>query len=109
MIQKAIIKINTEMQKNPTDKYMEAIGHHVIDACATEANAKAVLDEKKSLTGAMGKVKDAAKKRATGGVAVIEDSEVYAMVDEYFGLTAAPAVPAAPAPGKVSLDIGSFF
>lgn len=106
MIQQAIIKINTEMQKSPDNKYIETIGHHVIDAITTEANAKVVLDEQKNLAGAMAKVRDKARGQAVNNVAVMADDEVYAVVDEYFGLTAAPV---APAPGKVSLDIGSFF
>ena len=110
MIQKAIIKINTEMQKAPNDKYLEAVGHHVIDACTTEANAKAVMNEKKTLAGAMAEVKGAARKMATNGVAIMADDDVYAIVDKYFGIFAAPTAPAVPAaPGQVSLDIGSFF
>ena len=107
MIQQAIIKINTEMQKSPNDKQLEAIGHHVIDAITTEANAKAVLDEKKTLNGARAEVRSAAQKQAVNGMAMIASDEVFAIVDKYFGLTA--AAPAAAAPGKVSLDIGSFF
>ena len=109
MIQKAIIKINTEMQKSPNDKQLEAIGHHVIDAITTEANAKAVLDEKKTLNGARAEVRSAAKKQAVNGMAMIASDEVFAIVDKYFGISAAPTAPAVPAPGKVSLDIGSFF
>lgn len=109
MIQKAIIKINTEMQKAPNDKYLEALGHHVIDTITTEGNAKAVMNEKKTLAGAMAEVKGAARKMATNGVAIMADDDVYAIVDKYFGISAAPSVPTVPTPGKVSLDIGSFF
>ena len=107
MIQQAIVKINAEMQKAPNDKQLEAIGHHVIDAITTEANAQAVLDEKKTLNGARTEVRSAAQKQAVNGMAMIASDEVYAMVDKYFGLTA--ATPVAAAPGKVSLDIGNFF
>lgn len=107
MIQKAIVKTNTEMQKSPNDKQLETIGHHVIDAITTEANAKAVLDEKKTLNGARAEVKSVARKQAVSGMAMIASDEVFAIVDKYFGLTAAASAGAAP--GKVSLDIGSFF
>lgn len=109
MIQKAIIKINTEMQKSPNDKHLEAIGHHVIDTITTEGNAKAVMNEKKTLAGAMAEVKGAARKMATNGVAIMADDDVYAIVDKYFGISAAPTAPAAPASGKVVLDIADFF
>ena len=33
MIEKAIEKINAEMQKDPSDRYMEIIGHYIIDRC----------------------------------------------------------------------------
>lgn len=114
MIQQAIIKINAEMQRNASDRYTEAIGHHVIDACTTEANATAILDQQKTLKGAMDAVRKEAQSKAKGGVAVMDDGEVYAIVDQYFGLTTAPAAPAhTPAPAQkqaaVSLDIDDFF
>lgn len=109
MIQKAIIKINTEMQKYPDNKYIEDIGHHIIDSITTEENAKAVLDEKKSIKGALKKIEEACRKAAINGFGMIPDEEGFAIVDKYFGISAAPSVPAVPAPGKVSLDIGSFF
>ena len=33
MIDKAIEKINAEMQKDPSDRYMEIVGHYIIDRC----------------------------------------------------------------------------
>lgn len=113
MIQDAIIKINAEMQADPADMYLEAIGHHVIDACATEQAAAAILAEGKTLKGAMAEVKNAVKKQAKGGVAVMRDGDVYAIVDKYFGIEGvAPAPAPSPAPAAkagVSLDIGDFF
>lgn len=112
MIQDAIIKINAEIQADPADMYLEAIGHHVIDACATEQAAAAILAEGKTLKGAMSEVRAAAQKKAKGGVAVMRDEDVYAIVDKYFGIEGAPAPAPAPAPAAkagISLDIGDFF
>lgn len=122
-IDRAIAKINAEMQREPQNLYMEAVGHHVIDSCTTEANAEAILTEGRTLRGALDAIRAEAKKQATGGVAVMTDAAVFAIADNYFGLTntspAAPAVPApaakpraaapAPAPGGIALDLDSFF
>ena len=51
MIDEAIRKINEEMQKSPSDRMLEAVGQYCIDLCTTEAAAKALLDEKKTLAG----------------------------------------------------------
>ena len=62
MIDKAIQKINEEMQKNPTDPYTEIIGHYIIDRCADEFTAAKVAAEGKTLKGAMNAIMEAAKK-----------------------------------------------
>ena len=61
MTDKAIEKINAEMQKDPADQYMEIVGHYVIDRCADEAVAAKVMGKKKTLRGAMDAVMERAK------------------------------------------------
>lgn len=125
MIDKAIQKINEEMQKNPTDPYTEIIGHYIIDRCADEFTAAKVAAEGKTLEGAMNAIMEAAKKAKKGNVAVLLPAVVFGEVDKYFGIAAdpaaqmaavapgggAPAQPAAPAPAakKISLDLSSFL
>ena len=86
MIMKAIQKINTEMQKNPTDTYTEIIGHYIIDRCGDEITAARVADEKKSLKGAMEAIMQLATKKKQGNVAVLTPQDVFGAVDKYFGM-----------------------
>lgn len=125
MIDKAIEKINAEMQKNPSDPYTEIIGHYVIDRCMDETAAAKVCADKKTLKGAMDAVKNRARKTATGGVAVLLPCHVFDEVNKYFGLPldlaaqqkvmstaggAAPIQPVSPEPpAKVKFDLADFF
>ena len=124
MRDKAIAKINAEMQKNPNDLYTEIIGQYIIDRCSDEAVAAKAADPGKSLTGAMSAVRGAARKSAKNGVAVLTPAAVFGEVDKYLGIpedraaqTAAmmaaggqgPAVPEVKPAGKVSLDLADFL
>lgn len=87
MKDQAIAKINAEMRKNANDPYTEIIGHYVIDRCLDEACAKKVMDSKKDLRGAMGKVMERAEQAKKGNVAVLMPADVFGAVDQYFGFT----------------------
>ena len=120
-----IEKINTEMQKKPDDLYTEIIGHYLIDRCSREYDAGLIGADGKTLSGAMGAVTEAARKKKHNQVAVLLPSEVAAAVDRYFGLGADYAtfcramemsVGSANTPRKVedagkalSLDLDSFL
>lgn len=124
MIDRAIEKINAEMQKNSSDLYTEIIGHYVIDRCTDDIAAAKVCAEKKTLKGAMEAVTAKARKAKTGNVAVLLPGDVFGEVDRYFGLPTDPAAQqkamAAAAPGgaapqpvpppaKVDLSLTDFF
>ena len=124
MRDKAVKKINTEMQKKPNDLYTEIIGQYIIDRCSDEAVAARAADPGKSLAGAMSAVMAAAKKSARNGVAVLAPAAVFGEVDKYLGIpedraaqTAAmmaaggqaPAVPEVKPAGKVALDLADFL
>ena len=83
---KAFEKINEEMQKSPNNKYMEILGHYLIDRCANPDDEALIGAEGKTLKGAMNAVLDKAKKVKQDNVAVLEDTEVFKIVDNYFGL-----------------------
>lgn len=85
MIEKAIEKINAEMQKDPSNHYVEIIGHYIIDRCDEALAAK--IAEGKTLKGAMTAVEQRARNVKTGNVAVLTPGEVFDEVDKYFGLT----------------------
>lgn len=86
MRDKAIEKINREMQGRPNDPYVEIIGHYVIDRCTDDITAAKMLKDGKTLAGAMEKVLAEAKRAKNGNVAVLTPAQVFGAVDGYFGL-----------------------
>lgn len=101
MAYQAIIKINEEMQKDPDDEYIEAIGQYVIDKCSSDANADLVMAEGKTLAGCLAAVESYAKTKAKHNKAVLKDSEVFEQVDRYFGFREEKKA--------VSLDLSDFL
>lgn len=85
MTDKAIAKINAEMQKDPADRYLEILGHYLIDRCDEALAAK--IEGGKTLKGAMEAVVKKAKTVKKNGVATLTPGEVFGEVDKYFGLS----------------------
>ena len=81
----AIKKINDEMQKNPNDAYLEAIGHYVIDRCYMPGVRNAI-EKGTTLKTAMQKILEKAKSQKRGSVAVLTDAEVFGIVAKCFGI-----------------------
>ncbi len=118
MVQKAIEKINAEIQKAPNDIYRAIIGEYIIDHMLTDEDAAKVLDEKKTLGKALEEINSKAKKQATGSTAFIENSVVYGWAMKYFGLegedspnpqTAAEKPKEKPAEKGIVLNLEDFF
>ena len=86
MIDRAIEKINSEMQKNSSNTYVEIVGHYLIDRCSDDIAAARVMVEGKTLNGAMQAVESIAKKQAVNNVAVLTPDIVFDAVDTYFGI-----------------------
>ena len=108
-IEDAIKKINTEIQKEPSNRYLALVGEHIIDNITSEAAAEKVLKEEKTLAKALGGIQNKASKQKTGKCAVIEDSVVYGWAREYFGLTANPQAPAEEAKKGVCVSLEDFL
>lgn len=121
VIEKAIEKINAEMQKKPNNKYIEIIGQYIIDRCEDQDVANKVAADGKTLNGAMDAVIKKARAAKDGNMAVLTPAEVFGAVDKYFGITEDPAaqykaiqgsMPATPAPApakKVNLSLEDFL
>ena len=85
MIDKAIEKITKEaMEIN--DPVAFGIEEHLTESCTTNTAAMKILEEDKKLKEIYDKVWSEARKRKKGNCAYIPPEEVYAMVDEYYGL-----------------------
>ena len=85
MKDKAIRKLTEEAMKID-DPVAFAIEEHLTAKIRTNAEASLILAEDKTLKGAYDKVWAEARKRKKGNCAYIPPEEVYAMVDEYYGL-----------------------
>ncbi|WP_195984059.1 Cas9 inhibitor AcrIIA9 family protein [Clostridium sp. D33t1_170424_F3] len=123
--QDAIMKINMEMQKDPQDRYMEIVGHYIIDRCSDDAVANAVMDSGKTLEGAMKAITAAARKKMKDSVSVMSDTDVFDAVDQYLAagrddavrqavrreVNGSGMVPAVPVQqdNLISLDFDSFI
>ncbi|MDO5415268.1 MAG: Cas9 inhibitor AcrIIA9 family protein [Bacillota bacterium] len=86
MINKAIAKITDEMMKIDTPLAI-GIEEHLTEACRNENVAAKLLDNSKSLKVCCDKVTAEARKRAKNNVYAFPAEEVYAMVDEYYGIS----------------------
>ena len=85
MTDKAIGKITKEaMEIN--DPVAFGIEEHLTELCTTNTVAMKILDDDKKLKEIYDKVWSEARKRRKGNCAYIPPEEVYAMVDEYYGL-----------------------
>lgn len=85
MTDKAIEKITKEaMEIN--DPVAFGIEEHLTGMCTTNTVAMKILEDDKKLKEIYDKVWSEARKRRKGNCAYIPPEEVYAMVDEYYGL-----------------------
>ena len=113
MTEKAIEKINNEMQKDPTDRFAEILGHYIIDRSENARDAEKVLKDGKSLKGAMDAVTEKARKARHGNVAVLTPEEVFGAVDDYFGFkkdgTAQGRQTGEKAPAGIALSLEDFL
>jgi transcriptional regulator of heat shock response len=88
MIEKALEKLEAELQKNMNNRTIIRVGDYAKEQIEkSEANAQQFLDEKKSLQGAIDKMKSEAQKAAVGGVSCLTDDEGFEIVHKYFGFS----------------------
>jgi len=80
----AFEKLSEEM-KGSKDEYKKLIVGHLVKRIKEDSGlGDDVAKEDKSLEGCMMYIKDQAKKQASNGVAVIEDSKVYEWAEDYY-------------------------
>lgn len=90
MLQKIIDNFEKECEKNPDDMMKRIICNHVAEKLrnASEKVLKNISDGELTLSGAIDKMRDEARKQKTGNCAVLSDEQGFAIVDEYFGIDA---------------------
>jgi hypothetical protein len=88
LILKAIDHIDEQAEKENAP-LIKAIAQYIIDKCLDiEGNAEKVLDEKLTLKKCVSHVTAEARKLASNGCAVVEDSFVWKWVREFYGFEA---------------------
>ena len=85
MINKAIEKITKEAM-SINDPVAFGIEEHLTEICTSNAVAMKILAEDKSLKAIYDKVWAEARRRKKGNCVFIPPAEVYAMIDEYYGI-----------------------
>jgi len=83
----AIDKLRDEMAHKSDNQPLQVIGEYMTTYLMTHAKAAAAIEaEGKTLEGALKAAKEAARGKASGGVAMVPETEVYANVLKYYGL-----------------------
>lgn len=87
----AIDKLDKEMEqaKDPCSKYIAEQLLQLASSCPEVAEK--ILEEKKTLAGALGAVKAEAKKHAVGGCGCVDEAQAVELACKYYNIKAKPA------------------
>jgi len=92
MIEKAIAKISQEAESLATDPSVQRIAQHIIQKIkGNSKNAEKVLNESKTIKGAIAAMRNEASKRQVNGVGYISDEEGFKIIEKYFEIEMQPA------------------
>lgn len=100
--QRAIDKLDAEMEqaKDPCSKYIAEQLLQLATSCPEVAEK--ILEEKKTLTGALGAIKEEAKKHAVGGCGCVDEAQAVEIACKYYNIKAKKPV-AEPAAARQAL------
>ncbi len=94
----AIEKINTEMDANPNNAYVQVVGQMLLHYLRKNPGAaEQIMAEGKTIKGSLALMKDEARKHQIDGCGVLTDQEGFAVVLSYFDIQAASATAMPPA------------
>lgn len=86
MLDKAIKKINDEMEKEK-NPYVKVIGEYLLGVIKNNESAtEKVLDKDKSIMKSLDVMRKAAEKVKVGNMAMLSDEEGFSIVLKYFGI-----------------------
>jgi len=95
---KAIEKIQSEMTKDNTNSYIQAVGEFLLQHLAENPqDAERILTKDKTIEKSLEEMRKVAQKKKSGNCAVLTDQEGFAVVLKYFGIERK----AAPTPSAV--------
>ena len=109
LINKAIEKVDKEMEKSPSYK---PFAQYIIDELiVSDEAAQKILDKKKTLAACYKDIESKARSRAVGNCAFVEPETVYTWIREYFGFSSVPqkSVSTQPESNIVNFDIFAGF
>lgn len=85
--ERAIAKIDAEIEKEKGNRILEIIGEFLINLVTANSDAaEKLLDEKKNLKGAYEAMRNEARKYQKDGCAVLTDDEGFEVICGYYGL-----------------------
>lgn len=99
MLNNAISKIQTEIDKNANNTYIQAVGGFLLRYLVENPeSAEKILVPDKTIGKSLDEMRKEASKKKVGSCAVLTDQEGFAVVLKYFGIkatapTSAPKVP----------------
>ena len=74
------------MMENQNNTAIRAIEEHLTSICTTNEVAEKILNEEKTLRGALEAIKNEAQKEKIGNCAFIDDKRGFEIVEKYFGI-----------------------
>lgn len=93
MLEKAILKLQSEIGKG-NNPYITVIGEFLIQHIKSNpAAAEKIMQADKTIAKSLDAMKEAAKKKAVGGCAMLTDQEGFQIVLKYFGISGHVSVP----------------
>lgn len=108
-VEEAVHKLDLEMEKEKKNPYVTVIGEYLVNFIRNnEHNAPEFLNEKKTISGAIDKMKSAARKNATRGVGMLTDEEAYNIVLKYYEVKEKPVLKAI-SKKKVDISLDDLF
>ncbi|MBU3111970.1 PcfK-like family protein [Clostridium lacusfryxellense] len=104
MLEKAIKKINDEIEKNKNDTNIKVIGDFLVSQLKLNVGAsEKVLQDGKTIKGSIEEMRKVAKSKAVNGCGMLTDEEGFGIVLKYFDIKFTP-VSEYPLPIKVTED-----
>lgn len=90
MLNQAVQKLQDEIKKNKGNPAIMAVGEFLIGHLKQNSqDAKKIMQDKTTITGAMDDMKKHAQKKQKNGYAVIAPEEGFKIVMDYFGISSA--------------------